>query len=106
AVPDGDLGRLLGDAVLPAAAAIVRAADVEADLVRRREVERLADEVCLSVGTEAHVRVAAGVVDAGARDGRIVRVLRDRGKEAVRQRGSPGLPAIEARIHRAAVVVV
>ena len=56
------------------------------DLIRRREVERLADEVRrLTVWAERHDRIAARVVGAGAGDVGIVRVLRDPRQIALRQ---------------------
>ena len=106
AVPGVHLRQLVLRAVEPGAAAVPRATDEERNLVGGREIEGLADEVGGSVGAERDGGIAAGVVQPGARHGRIVRVLRHPGKEPVGQRARPRLPAVERGIHRAAVVVV
>src|SRR5438874_1727395 len=74
--------------------------------VRRGEVERLADVIGGAVGAEGDGRIAARVVVASARHGRIVGEPGDARQEAVRQRGRPGLAAVEGGADCAAVVVV
>ena len=107
AVPHGNLGGpVAGEASLPGAAPVAGPAHVERDLEWRCEVERLAGEVRRPVRAEGDVRIAGGIVDTGPGHARVVRVLRQSRNEAAWQRGRPGLAAVEARVHRAAIVVV
>src|SRR5439155_6049886 len=108
ALPDRDLREAL---VQPGPAAVRGAVDEQRDLVAAvaaaaAEVERLADEVRGAIGAEGNARIAPGVVDAVAGYVRVVRERRYPGQEAVRQRWRPGLAAVEAGVHAAAVVVV
>src|SRR5438552_5379867 len=57
AVPGAHLRELLIAAVEPGPAPIARATDEQRNLVRRREVERLADEVSRPIGAEGDGRI-------------------------------------------------
>src|SRR5882762_6868571 len=96
--------RMLGAARGPGPAAVARAAEPERDLLTPISEARKVGGA--AVRTERHIRIAAKIVDAGAWYGRIVRKGRNSGDEPARQGGRPSLPAVEGRVHAAAVVVI
>src|SRR5882762_4701112 len=96
--------RMLGAARGPGPAAVARAAEPERDLLTPISEARKVGGA--AVRTERHIRIAAKIVDAGARYGRIVRKGRDSRDEPARQGRRPRLPAVEGRVHAAAVVVI
>src|SRR5438477_389359 len=73
----------------PRLAAVGGAAEQERDAVRGRALVAEAREVRRAVGPERDRGVAAEIVDAGAGDEWVVRVLGDAGDETVRQRLRP-----------------
>src|SRR6266576_4762163 len=95
---------MIGAADGPGAAAVARARKPERHVFP--PISKAAEVGGVAIGTERDRRVAAEVIDPGARHGGIVRERGDAGNEAVRQRRRPRLASVEGRVDAAAVVVV
>src|SRR3989442_12378449 len=88
-------------------ATVAGGAREKGDLERRRDVERLADEVRgAAVRRKRDRRVARDVEAARAGHGGIVRELGEAGNEAVGQGGRPRFATLEAHVVATAVVQI